>query len=205
MELIISRMVLILICYLDALIPIPVLLGHPLTHHAVLHQSEHLLFGDKTIIIDIIDFEAILSLFFLGPLEEDIEPYHPLLPGDISIMLRIKIFKNLVQKNIVCHIETCVQKLLEQFPIHMVQFNTMSFLRIDYYNFRLYRFFMNMLLTWSTYELKAMYHCFPIGEQQFFNLQKGKVCLLKKFFHQLLLLFLLHHSIFHNNRHYPSF
>ena len=105
--------ILILICYLDALISIPFLLGCPLPDHAVFHQSEHLLFGDKTIIIDIIDCKAILSLFFLCPLEEDIEPYHPLLPGDISIMLRIKIFKNLVQQDSVCHVETCVQKLLE--------------------------------------------------------------------------------------------
>lgn len=55
-----------------------------LPHEAALHQGHHLLPRDEPVTVNVIDLEAVLSLFLLRALQEDREPKQPLLPQNHS-------------------------------------------------------------------------------------------------------------------------
>ena len=63
-----------------------------------------------------------LSQSFIFTFQEDIEPYDPLISGDVSVIVGVKIFEDPVHQYVICHVETAVEELTEQLPVHPVYF-----------------------------------------------------------------------------------
>ena len=52
--------------------------------------------------------------------EENIESHHPFIPGDIPVVIGVEILEDPVHQNVVRHVETPVEELPEDLPVHLV-------------------------------------------------------------------------------------